>query len=102
MARVVRQRLAAAAAWGTLAGAASYPLQRLYSAWVGEVPYAAIFAQEHVPYYWRVVLALFHTVLVAILVGMIATEEQATASLSRIPLAVGVVLGLALVMVLVP
>lgn len=102
MARLTPNRISAAVAWGGLAGAVSYPLQRLY-AWVsGEVPYAVIIAQEHVPYFWRVAVAGFHAVLVAVLIAMATTDEQAGASLEWIPAAVGGVLLLAVAMVLVP
>ena len=102
MARLTPDRVAAGFAWGGLAGAVSYPLQRLYAWWSGEIPYAVIVAQEHVPYFWRVGLTGFHAVLVGVLVVMLARDEQAAASLKGIPAAVGVVLVLALLMVLVP
>lgn len=102
MARLTASRVAAAVAWGGLAGASSYPLQRLYAWWAGEVPFGVILAQEHVPYFWRVGLAGFHAVLVAVLVAMLATDEQAAASLRGIPAGVGLILVLAALMVAIP
>ena len=97
-----RPRVAAGLAWGSIFGACSYALQRLYAAWGGEVGYAEIIAQEHVPYYWRAVLALFHAVAIGLIVGLGATDQQARASLGWIPASMGVVGALALAMGWVP
>ena len=98
----VRGRVAAAAAWAGIAGASSYALQRLYSAWSGEVGYANILAQEHVPYYWRAVLALFHAVLVGLVIGLGSKEAHAERILGAVPAGLVLVTLLAIAMGLVP
>lgn len=95
-------RIAAAFAWGGLAGAASYALQRLWSAWSGEVAYGDVIAQEHVPYSWRVALTVFHAVAIGLIVGLGLREGSAARSLAWVPLALVPVLALALAMGVVP
>ena len=85
-----------------MAGAASYPLQRLLSAASGEVAYGSIIAQEHVPYYWRAVLALFHAAVIGLIIGLGSTDAQAARSLGWIPWAVAALVPLAFAMAVFP
>lgn len=97
-----RTRWAAAVAWGSVAGAVSYPLQRLASAWVGEPAYTDVIAQEHVPYTWRLLVMALHAVSVGLLVGFGLDEAAADRSLGRVPLGLIAVVALAVAMGLVP
>lgn len=83
--------------------AASYALQRLLSALQGEPAWTEILAQEHVPYTWRVALALLNGVTVGAAVGLGVREDRAALLLQWTPLLVPLVtLPLALAMVAVP
>ncbi|MCB9665738.1 MAG: hypothetical protein H6732_16640 [Alphaproteobacteria bacterium] len=81
----VRDRpvLGLAAAAAGLAGALSYTVQRLVdAAQEGPAP-GALIAQEHIPYYWRCGAALLHALVVALVVGTVATPEAAQRWLAR-------------------
>lgn len=77
----------AAAAFGLVASA-SYVLQRLASWWAGEVPGDLVLGQAHIPYYWRVALALLHGVLVAAILRSAVPVEAARRWLPRVRMAV--------------
>ena len=65
-----RARLAigcACAGWGV---ACSYTVQRWVSWSVGEAPASSIFATAHIPFYWRVDVAL----LQGLMLGMLAAS----------------------------
>lgn len=95
-------RWAAAAAWGSVAGAVSYPVQRLLSAWMGEPAYGEVLAQEHVPYTWRLAVTALHAGSVALVVAFGSDDATADRSLRAIPPALLLVVALAAAMVVVP
>lgn len=70
----------ACAGW---ACAISYTLQRLASWAGGEVPASSVIAVAHIPFYWRVDLALFHGVLIGILCGVGFPRHPRSPSLLR-------------------
>ena len=70
----------ACAGW---ACALSYTLQRLASWLVGEVPASSVIAAAHIPYYWRVDLALFHGALFGLLGALWFAHHPGFPSLLR-------------------
>jgi hypothetical protein len=54
----------ACAGWAT---AVSYTLQRLASWARGEIPETSVLAVAHIPFYWRVDVAIFHGLLLGLI-----------------------------------
>jgi hypothetical protein len=94
-------RTALAGAVFGLVFTASYALQRLWAAWLGEPATSAVLAFAHVPYFGRIALAVLHAIVVATVVGMAVRDPERW--LGRVPVLVLVVVGAAAsAMVLVP
>lgn len=88
---------------GACAIAVSYALQRLGSAWTGEVHFTQVVQQAHIPYYWRCGLAALHGAVVTATVGLWVDHDRAVVALRFAPVWVPLlVLPLALAMVAVP
>lgn len=62
----------ACAGWGT---AVSYTLQRLASWLSGEIPESSVLAVAHIPFYWRVDVALFHGLLLGLVCALWLGED---------------------------
>jgi len=62
----------ACAGWGA---AVSYTLQRLASWLSGEVPATSVLAVAHIPFYWRVDVAVFHGVLLGLIGALWIGED---------------------------
>jgi hypothetical protein len=85
----------AALAFGLLSSAA-YVALRIAAAWAGEAAPGAVLGSAHVPYFWRVGLAVFVGGMAASIAGLGADEEEARRWLGR-----GAVLALPTAVVLV-
>ena len=70
----------ACAGW---ASAVSYTVQRLASWAGGEVPASSVIAAAHIPFYWRVDMAVFHGALMGLLGAMWFARNPNAASLLR-------------------
>lgn len=72
---------------GALVGAAtlgvSYVVQRLASAWFGEVNPKLILATEHIPFFWRLTLAGVHALTAGAVVATLVDEARAERWLDR-------------------
>jgi len=88
-------------AWMALGG--SYALQRLGSAWFGEVNPKLILATEHIPFFWRLTLAAVHAGTAGALVASLTPDEVAARWLDRAAVAMVVsTVGAAFALVAVP
>jgi hypothetical protein len=70
--------IAAAATWSV-----SYVVQRLASAWFGEVNPKLILATEHIPFFWRLTLGGVHALTAGVLVAALVEDEVAARWLDR-------------------
>ncbi len=70
-------RWALAATLFGLVAATSYVAMRVASAVSGEATAGSVLAAAHVPYYWRVGLAVFHGGIAALLAGLALSSEAA-------------------------
>ena len=78
-------RLAAAAALFGLVAPASYAIQRLVDA-RGEAAVGMVLQQVHIPYYWRVGLAVLHGLSAALIGGLLLRDDaDAERLLARLP-----------------
>lgn len=81
----LKARLAAAAAAFGLVAAPSYAIQRLIDG-LNEPPIGTILAQAHIPYYWRVGIAVLHGISAALIVSFLLHRDgQAERFLNRLP-----------------
>lgn len=98
-----RPILAATAALAATTFVASYAIQRLVASTQPEPPAHLVMAVEHIPYYWRVYVAVFHALALAILAGFGLRAHHADAVLRYAHVWVpGVAIPSMIAMVLVP
>ncbi|MCO4773292.1 MAG: hypothetical protein KDA24_24875 [Deltaproteobacteria bacterium] len=71
-----------------LGASISYVAQRLASYLGGEVLASTVLASEHTPFFWRVGLAVFQGLILAVIVGVAVPEDAARRWLSRLTAAV--------------
>ncbi len=82
---------------------ASYALQRLAAAWVGEMEASAVLASTHTPYFWRIAVAALHGVVLGLVAALATDDVGAGWWLARFPwLVLAVVLPAAVAMAVVP
>jgi hypothetical protein len=72
-----RPRVVLACVVACATGSASYVLQRLGSAYSGEIDPKLILATEHIPFFWRLALAGVHALTAGVLAWSLFDDARA-------------------------
>lgn len=98
----VSARMPAAAAVAGLAASVSYMAQRLAALAVGSPSGAEVLATEHIPFYWRCAMALWHGLALGLVAWLLLRDERRAQTwvdrlTAAVPPTVGVLIALTVV-----